>query len=207
MEEISSILSQWKPVPEKVRSAAPVVHCITNYVTSGICADILLAAGASPIMTDELDEMEEIVSLSSALVLNLGTLSKRTIGSMRTAAKTAQKRSIPILLDPVGAGASRLRTETALSLIAEYKPQVVRGNFSEILALAGKSSEKSRGVDANPSCQADPHRIADSADLIASLASEWKTVIGVSGPIDIISDGKRSCAVGGGDEMMREETG
>ncbi len=199
-------LSGWTAIPQKVRAASPVVHCITNYVTAPWCADAVLAAGAAPIMADEPDEMAEIASLAGALVLNIGTLRHSRLTAMRLAAETAKRLARPIVLDPVGAGASRLRTESALEIVREFRPAAVRGNISEILALAGRGGE-TRGVDASPSELVGRRRLADGARLAASLAEKWRCVVAISGPYDIVSDGARTCAVGGGDEMMTRITG
>lgn len=196
----------WKEMPQKIRDASPVVHCMTNYVTACWCADMLLAAGAAPIMADEPDEMEEIVAIAGALVLNIGTFNKSHFGAMRRAATQAKRLGKPILLDPVGAGASRTRTEAALSLLDEYRPAVVRGNISEILALAGRS-ETSRGVEADPESLVSADRLDAGAELAVFLAKKWECVVAISGPFDIISDGQRTCAIGGGDPMMTRITG
>lgn len=204
--ENSPPFSLWKDLFPRIRRSSPVVHCITNYVTAGWCADALLAIGAAPIMADEPDEMDDITSIAGSLVLNIGTLRQTSLVSMRRAAEKANRLNKPVLLDPVGAGASRLRTESALSLLNDFHPAVVRGNISEILALAGCSGE-SRGVDANPAALVRDDRMAESAEWIAQLARRWECVVAVSGPIDIISDGRQTCAVGGGDPMMSRITG
>ena len=196
----------WENAVRKVRRFSPVVHCITNYVTAGWCADALLAAGAAPIMADEPEEMDDITSIAGSLVLNIGTLRQTSLVSMRRAAETANRLNKPVLLDPVGAGASRLRTESALSLLNGFHPAVVRGNISEILALAGCTAE-SRGVDADPAALVHPDRMTESAEWAAQLARRWRCVVAVSGPVDIISDGRHTCAVGGGDPMMARITG
>lgn len=202
----SEPLSRWTEIPEKVRRTAPVVHCITNYVTAPWCADIVLAAGAAPIMADEPDEMAEIASIAGALVLNIGTLRHSSLDAMRLAGAAAVRLGRPVVFDPVGAGASRLRTESALEILRDYHPAVVRGNISEILALSGRAG-KSRGVDADPGALVSGERLVESVRLAASLAETWGCVVVISGPYDIISDGTRSCAVGGGDPMMTRITG
>ena len=119
-----------------VRKKRPLVHCITNYVTANDCANVLLACGASPVMADDAREVEEIVEIADALVINIGTLNARTIEAMLAAGRKANELDIPVVLDPVGAGSSRLRTETALRLLAEVRFAAVRANISEIKALA-----------------------------------------------------------------------
>lgn len=202
----SGPLFRWTDIPEKVRRAAPVVHCITNYVTAPWCADILLAAGAAPIMADEPDEMEEITGLAGALVLNIGTIRHSRLEAMRLAGAAAARLGRPVILDPVGAGASRLRTGSALEIIRDFHPAVVRGNISEILALSGQAG-KSRGVDADPDALVRDGRLGESAALAASLAEKWMCTVVISGPYDIVSDGERTCAIGGGDPMMTRITG
>ncbi|HWT27027.1 MAG TPA: hydroxyethylthiazole kinase, partial [Mobilitalea sp.] len=120
---------------EKIREKSPLVHCITNYVTVNDCANILLACGASPIMADDRLEVEEITSISNALVINIGTLNERTVDSMLAAGRKANELNHPVILDPVGAGASRLRTDTVKRLLSEVKFSVIRGNISEIKAV------------------------------------------------------------------------
>ena len=129
----------FKEKSENVRKLSPVVHNITNYVTVNDCANILLACGASPIMADEPLEAADITSICSGLNINIGTLNERTIKSMFISGKKANELNIPVLLDPVGAGASALRTDTAVKLLNEVKFSVIRGNASEIKTLAGES--------------------------------------------------------------------
>lgn len=124
---------------ENVRAKRPLVHNITNYVTVNDCANILLACGGSPIMADDVNEVEEITAVCGGLNINIGTLNSHTIEAMLVAGKKANELGHPVLLDPVGAGASKLRTETALRIIRETKLAVVRGNISEIKTLAAGS--------------------------------------------------------------------
>ena len=133
---------------DNVRKTSPLVHCITNYVTVNDCANAVLAIGASPIMSDEPDDVEDITSICNGLDLNIGTLNRRSIEGMNHAAAKAASLGHAIVLDPVGAGASKLRTETAQHLLDTYHPQLVRGNMSEIRTLGGASSS-TRGVDAS----------------------------------------------------------
>ena len=120
---------------EQVAVRSPLIHCITNYVTVNDCANILLACGGSPIMADDAGEVEEITSLCDGLVLNIGTLNQRTVTSMELAGKRANQLGHPVVLDPVGAGASALRTRTALELVKKLRLAVIRGNLSEIKTL------------------------------------------------------------------------
>lgn len=134
---------------ENVRATTPLVHCITNYVTVNDCANALLACGGSPIMADDENDAPAITQICGGLVLNIGTLNARTVATMHKAGKVAGELGHTIVLDPVGAGASAMRTETAAALIDELPVTVVRGNMSEIKALTGAAAA-TRGVDANP---------------------------------------------------------
>ncbi len=189
----------------RVRGARPIIHSITNYVTANDCANILLACGASPIMSDDPSEAEDIASLASAVVLNLGTLSERKLDAMMIAGKKANFLSHPVVLDPVGAGASRSRTEAAQKLLANVKFAVIRGNVSEIRALSGEHSA-SGGVDAASADLGDdalPSRIA----LAERFASSTGAVAVLSGKTDIVTDGARTCLLHNGNEMMSRVTG
>jgi len=128
-----------KSLLEKLRDEKPLVHNITNYVVMNFTANTLLAMGASPVMAHAADEVEEMVSLASALVINIGTLSKHWIESMLKAGRRANELGVPIILDPVGSGATSLRTNTFRNLVKELRLSVVRGNGSEILSIASDS--------------------------------------------------------------------
>ena len=134
---VSSVAAAAAAMLDAVRAKVPLVHCITNYVTVNDAANALLAIGASPIMADDIGEAGDIASIASALVLNIGTLNERTIASMLDAGRRANAFGVPVVLDPVGAGASRLRNETVGRLLREVKLSVLRGNLSEISFIAG----------------------------------------------------------------------
>jgi hydroxyethylthiazole kinase len=190
----------------KIRQNAPLVHCITNYVTVNDCANILLAAGASPIMSDDVGEVEEITSICSALAVNIGTLNRQTIPAMFLAGKKANALGKPAILDPVGAGASKLRTETALRLIEEVRFSVIRGNISEIKALAlGGASTK--GVDADDADAVTTDTLADAVKLAENYSGKTGAVIVITGAIDIAADGNRTYLVRNGHQMMSRITG
>lgn len=191
---------------ENVRSASPLVHCITNYVTVNDCANVLLACGASPIMSDEPEEVAEITSICNGLVLNIGTLSKRTIEAMLIAGQRAAELGHPIVLDPVGAGASSLRTETSTMLLEKLPVAVVRGNMSEIKALAGASS-LTRGVDVNPEDVVTDENLASSAQFARMLAKKAGAVVAITGAIDVVADANRAYAVRNGSPLMGRITG
>lgn len=191
---------------ERVRELKPLVHHITNYVTVNDCANILLGAGASPVMADEAAEVEEIVAISGALVINIGTLNKRTIEAMFMAGKKANELGIPVILDPVGAGASILRTETAKRLVSEIKFAVIRGNISEIKTIAGGGGI-TRGVDADVTDAISENNVAAVQGLAAGLAAELGSVIAITGAVDVISDGKVNYLIKNGHPMMARVTG
>jgi hydroxyethylthiazole kinase len=182
-----------------LRERQPLVHNITNYVVMNFTANALLAVGASPIMAHAEEELAELLGIVSALVLNIGTLSTPWIRSMQVAAAEAKLRGVPIVLDPVGAGASHLRTDTALALIETAAPAVIRGNASEILALAGAAAA-TRGVDST-------HASHDAADAARSLAQAHGCAVAVSGEQDFITDGTSDLLLSGGDPLMPRVTG
>ena len=187
----------------KVRENKPLVHHITNYVTVNDCANITLAIGASPVMADAVGEAADIAALARAVVLNMGTLNERSIPSMIAAGKAANARGIPVVFDPVGAGASKLRNDTAASITGELKLSVIRGNISEIKFVAGLSSQ-TKGVDASDSDIAG----ADSAGQTAqTLARKLGCVVVISGAIDTISDGAKIILVENGHPMLGNLTG
>ena len=191
---------------DAVRNAAPLVHCITNYVTVNDCANALLAVGASPIMSDEPEDVEDITSICSALDINIGTLHTRSIEAMERACARATSLEHPIALDPVGAGGSRLRSDTARMILERFHPACVRGNMSEIKALAGVAAS-TRGVDACPADAVDEGSLADAASFVAACARRWSSVVDVTGAIDVASDGERTFAVRNGVALMGKVTG
>ncbi len=192
-------------VLNRVREMKPLVHHITNYVSVNDCANVVLAAGASPVMADELDEIDEIVSISSALVINIGTLNKRTIESMIEAMKKANEKGIPAILDPVGAGASTIRTETAKKLVKENKFAVIKGNISEI-KVVNDGQGFTRGVDADAG-NALNNNIENMKVLAKNLAAKTGSIVVITGAVDVVSDGKRCCLIHNGHPMMSKITG
>ena len=191
---------------DDVRRSNPLVHCITNYVTVNDCANALLACGASPIMSDEPGDVEDIASICDALVLNIGTLGKRSIEGMLLAGRRAAALGHPIVLDPVGAGASSLRTKTACELLDELPISVVRGNMSEIKALAGASAS-TRGVDVSPDDAVTEANLLQSADFARELSSRTGAIVAITGAIDIIADPKTAYVVRNGAPLMGKITG
>lgn len=191
---------------DMVRRQSPVVHSITNYVTVNDCANIILAAGGSPIMADDAAEVEQIVGLSSALVLNIGTLNTRTAASMLAAGKRANALNIPVVLDPVGAGASSLRNETLRTLMQEVRFAAIKGNSSEIRFLAGDKAT-ARGVDADEGTLVSEDNLAVSARMAMDMCAATGAVIVISGRIDIVAHSKGAWAVSNGDPLMTRITG
>lgn len=191
---------------DTVRATTPLIHCITNYVTVNDCANALLACGGSPIMADEPDDAREITAICGGLTINIGTLNARTIESMHAAGARAGELSHPIVLDPVGAGASTLRTNTASSLLDELPIAVARGNMSEIKALAGAASS-TRGVDVSPVDVVTEENLNESVEFVCDLAKESNTIVAVTGAIDIVTDGTTAYAVRNGTPLMGKITG
>lgn len=189
-----------------VRKNAPLVHCITNYVTVNDVANMLLASGASPIMADDAKEVEEITSICSSLVINIGTLNERTIESMILAGKKANERGIPVILDPVGVGASTLRTETALRLLAAIQFSVIRGNSSEIKTLS-KGNGLTKGVDAAESDRFDQRNMDDMIKLTQELSQKTGAIIVTTGEMDLVVDGDSTFVIHNGHASMAKITG
>jgi hydroxyethylthiazole kinase len=185
---------------EKIRQTSPLIHNITNYVVMNSSANMLLAVGASPVMAHCRAEVEEMVSYSGALVLNIGTLQEDWVDSMICAAKAANSKGIPVILDPVGAGATRLRTEAVKKIMSESAITVLRGNASEIFSLRS-ADIKTKGVDSS---------LAFSDEMVEAakeMARDMRCVIAISGPEDCITDGKRVFRVANGHPLMTRVTG
>lgn len=189
---------------ELVREKKPLVHHITNYVTVNDCANITLAIGASPIMADALEEAADIAEISASVVLNMGTLNTRTIESMVAAGKSANAAGIPVVFDPVGAGASSLRNSAVDRIMREVRVAVLRGNASEIRHISGMQAN-TRGVDAADSDQAGGVEAAGS--MARALARKLNCVVAVTGPVDAVSDGKRTVFIKAGHPSMSGITG
>ena len=182
-----------------IRETKPLVHQITNYVVMNETANATLALGALPVMAHAIEEVEEMVGLASALVLNIGTLSSPWVESMLRAGKAASARGIPVVLDPVGAGATRFRTDTALRLLDVVDVTVLRGNQGEIAILAGVDAEV-RGVESMATG-------LEPAALARGAARQLGVVASVTGPIDHVSDGERTLDVANGDPLLATVTG
>lgn len=182
-----------------VRSQSPLVHNITNYVVMNNSANALLAIGASPVMAHWKDEMEEMTAIAGALVINIGTLDSEWIEGMKAAGVAASRRGIPIVLDPVGAGATSQRTAAVLELIKLCRPTIIRGNASEIMALVD-AGVKSKGVDSSAAS-------SDAVEAAKRLARESGAVVVISGETDYITEGNVVHTVDGGDPIMTAVTG
>ncbi len=191
---------------ENVRKNKPVIHCITNYVTVNDVANAVLACGASPVMADAPEDAADIASLADGLVLNLGTLNQSKLEAMLIAGRTANAQGKPVVLDPVGAGASRARTDAALRLIRELKIAVIRGNSSEIKTLA-LGHAGSRGVDAAFDDAVTEDTLGAAADFAKRFSAQTGAVIAMTGTIDVIADPSRAAACYNGTPMLRSITG
>ena len=195
-----------KTMLENVRAKSPLVHNITNYVTVNDVANVLLAAGGSPIMSDDADDVEDITSICGGLNINIGTLNKNTIPSMFLAGKKANALGHIVLLDPVGAGASRLRTDTANRLMHEVRFDAVRGNISEIKTLC-TGSGSTKGVDADAVDAVTEANLDDGVALVKAFAKQTGCIIAVTGAIDLVSDGARCWCIRNGRAEMSRITG
>jgi hydroxyethylthiazole kinase len=184
---------------KKIRNESPLIHNITNYVVMNTTANALLAIGASPVMAHAVEEVEAMVGYARALVLNIGTLSPSWIEAMFRAGRVARARSIPIVLDPVGAGATPLRTNTARALIREVNPTVIRGNASEIRALV-EETKSTKGVDSVSG-------VESAFEAAKSLTQSYGCVVSVSGAVDLIVAADSAWKIHNGHPMMPSVTG
>ena len=189
-----------------LRKTMPLIHNITNYVTVNDVANILLACGGSPIMSDEVEDVEDITSICNGLNINIGTLHKSSIEGMLRAGKKANDLHHPILLDPVGAGASKFRTETALKLMQELNLAVIRGNISEIKTLA-LGSGTTKGVDADVSDAVTEENLEQAIEFVKAFSKKTGTIIAVTGRIDLVTDGNRCYVIRNGRPEMGKITG
>jgi len=189
----------FKNLLQKVRDTKPLIHNITNYVAMNFTANVLLALGASPVMAHSQEEVEDMVSIAQALVINIGTLSPSWVKAMELAGGKANRLKIPVILDPVGSGATKYRTETAKKLIQQIKFSVIRGNASEILSIQ-REKIKTKGVDSI-------HSSTDALDYAICLANELKTVIAITGRVDIVTDGRDTYKIFNGHPLLSYITG
>lgn len=195
-----------------VRTKNPLTHCITNFVTVNDCANAVLAIGGSPFMAEDADELKEVVTIADALVINIGKLSKDQINAMKISSQTANETNTPIILDPVGVGVTELRNNATLDLINNYEIAAIRGNISEIKAIAKligiiDENNAAKGVDVNVDDIITEDNLKANGELIAETAKKLNTTILASGPIDILSDGEITIVIQNGDDMMPRITG
>lgn len=207
-----SIIEKSIKLIEKLRHESPLTHCITNVVTVNDCANSVLAVGGSPIMANAPEEAEEIVNIANSLVINIGTLTSNQIKTMKLSAKQAIKLGKPFVLDPVGVGISKIRNETPVDIIKESKPAIIRGNLSEIKAIAMfygilEECTTAKGVDVADTDILNSETLKSNAQIVKNIAEKLDTTIAVSGPIDIVSDGKEVYALENGSPMMANITG
>ncbi|MFH1489080.1 MAG: hydroxyethylthiazole kinase [Pseudomonadota bacterium] len=184
---------------KNIREKKPLVHNITNYVVMNNTANALLACGASPVMAHAAEEVEEMVAFAGALVLNIGTLTPEWVESMLKAGRKANELHVPVILDPVGSGATALRTQSARRIVDEISITVVRGNASEVLSLAREGS-RTKGVDSI-------HSVDEAADAAVTLAGELGTTIAITGEIDLVTREGRILMIHNGHRMMGYVTG
>lgn len=189
-----------------VREKGPLVHNITNYVTVNDVANILLACGGSPIMSDEPEDVEDITSICGGLAINIGTLNKRSIEGMFRAGRKANELGHVLLLDPVGAGAGTLRTETAVKLMEELRFDVIRGNISEIKTLA-LGSGTTKGVDADVADAVTEENLGGAVEFAKSFAKKAGCIAAITGAIDLVSDGDMCYVIRNGRPEMGRITG
>ena len=191
---------------ENVRKSTPLVHNITNYVTVNDVANVLLACGGSPIMSDEPDDVTDITTICGGLNINIGTLNKRTIEAMFIAGARAKALTHPVLLDPVGAGASVLRTNTAIKIMEEIKPDIIRGNVSEIKTLA-LGSGTTKGVDADAADTVTEENLERMVAFAKDFAAKTGAVIAITGAIDLVADADKCYVIRNGRPEMSRITG
>ena len=195
-----------KTMLENVRAKTPLVHNITNYVTVNDVANVLLAAGGSPIMSDDADDVEDITSICGGLNINIGTLNQRSIEGMFRAGAKANALGHVVLLDPVGAGASALRTNTAVELMEKIKFTVIRGNISEIKTLA-LGSGTTKGVDADVADAVTDANLDSAVKFVKDFAAKSGAIVAVTGAIDLVSDGTACYVIRNGRPEMGKITG
>ncbi|MBN2898858.1 MAG: hydroxyethylthiazole kinase [Clostridia bacterium] len=191
---------------EGLKKNTPLVHNITNYVTVNDVANMILAAGGAPLMADAIEEVEDIVSISSALYINVGTLNARTVESMVLAGKKANELGLPVVLDPVGVGASKLRNEAVEKLIETVTFSVIKGNISEIKAMV-TNAKNAGGVDVQAEDIVTDGNLEETTAFLKGVAQSMKCVIVATGAIDIVTDGQTTAFVRNGDAMMSRITG
>ncbi len=191
---------------DNVRGQVPLIHCITNYVTVNDVANVLLACGGSPIMADDVAEVAEITTLAQGLTINIGTLNERTIASMRLAGETSNALGHATVLDPVGAGATMLRTRTATELVEHLRFDVIRGNISEVKTLAAGTGS-TKGVDASAADAVGEGDVEATCAFAKALSGQTGAIIAITGAIDFVADAERCFVIRNGRAEMGKITG
>ena len=196
----------FRKIYENLQEKTPLVHCITNYVTVNDCANIILAAGGSPIMADSILEVEEITSICNALVINIGTLNERVIESMIKAGKAANEIGNPTILDPVGVGASNLRRETTFQLLEEIPFSIISGNASEIKTIY-KESGTTSGVDAKEEDRIEEENLERMIQMCKDLSKRTESIVSLTGAIDIVASADIANVIYNGNPLMSKVSG
>lgn len=194
----------------KIRIQSPLIHCITNYVTANDVANMILAIGASPVMADGEKEVEDIASICSALVINMGTLKEAAIPAMIKAGKRAASIGRPVVFDPVGAGASAFRTESGRRIMEEVPCSLIRGNVSEIKALSlapGQEKGRTKGVDASGKDRISDENLEEHIQFAKTFARTHRVTVLMTGTIDVVTDGNKTFLIRNGTPLMKRITG
>ena len=201
---MNNLYNEFKNTLENIKNKKPIVHSITNYVTANDCANICIALEASPVMAQYIDEVEDIVCLANSLVLNIGTADLDMVKSMIVAGKKANERNIPVILDPVGAGASKFRYESIKKILDNVNISVIKGNLAEIKTILGASIKNNKCIDSLESfnCFDDSEK-----EIIKDLAKKLGCVIAITGKDDYITDGNREFIIQRGTKLLATITG
>lgn len=206
INEINKLAKAFGEIYDGVQQQSPLIHCITHGITMNDSANLILAVGAVPNMASHPREVVEVGRAAQALVINLGNISEERMEAMGLAARDAHEQGIPMLIDLVGVGCSTLRRDFAAELISSCHPQIIKGNSSEIRAICGLASH-AVGVDAGMADTVTESNFAQAVCDIAPYAQKNKTVLLMSGPVDVITDGTKSCGVANGTAQLGRLTG
>lgn len=206
MENENNLHDVFEEMFHHVQQTKPLIHCITHPITMNDCANLVLAVGASPNMASHPEETAELVSIASALAVNLGNISDDRMEGMKRAAARANELGIPILIDAVGVSCSTLRRRFAQQFIEQYHPHVIKGNSSEIRALCGLASH-GEGVDAGAADAVTADTLAGAAAEFGAYAAAHQAVVLASGPVDVVTDGHKACGIANGTPVLARLTG
>ncbi|OQY42222.1 MAG: hydroxyethylthiazole kinase [Fusobacteriia bacterium 4572_74] len=204
MEKKIQLKDELKKIKENIEKNKPLVHNITNYVTVNDCANIQLAFGGSPIMADSVLEIEEVVSVCNSLVINIGTINERTIKSMIKAGEIANIKGIPVILDPVGYGFTKLRTDGVDEILSKVKVSVIKGNISEIKGLL-KGNNNINGVDVSTTDK--ELTVEDIFEIAKKVSKIHSCIVAVTSKVDVVTDGERVVYLSNGNRIMSDITG